>query len=228
MWQTKHRKNLFNFDTDTNNHLERFNRKLKDYISCKMHISECVTKFILLVEDIQAEEMNLNISLKQKIYNTDDSILVKRFGSQMTNKAIELLRKQNEEIKLKHYFIEEIEDNRWEISRKGEEKKHFITSSVIYRDSYEGLLFCDCQFYLQNQLPCRHMIVLLNIINDEIYDQTYEIQQIISLNKRWLKNSVDYYLNEINHNDNIQSCDSQFIVTQITARKNKILNSNDE
>ena len=25
MWQTKHRKNLFNFDTDTNNHLERFN-----------------------------------------------------------------------------------------------------------------------------------------------------------------------------------------------------------
>jgi len=39
-----------------------------------MHISECVTKLILLVEDIKAEEMNLNINLKQKIYNSDDSI----------------------------------------------------------------------------------------------------------------------------------------------------------
>jgi hypothetical protein len=77
-----------------------------------MHISECVTKLILLVEDIKAEEMNLNINLKQKIYNSDDSILLKRFGSQMTNKAIELLHKQNDEIILKHYFIEEIEDNR--------------------------------------------------------------------------------------------------------------------
>ncbi|CAF1077972.1 unnamed protein product [Rotaria sordida] len=92
MWQTKYRKNLFNFDTDTNNHLERFNRKLKDHISSNMHISECVTKLVLLVDDIKAEEMILNISLKQKIYNSDDSMLLKRFGSQMTNKAVELLR----------------------------------------------------------------------------------------------------------------------------------------
>jgi hypothetical protein len=144
MWQTKHRKNLFNFDTDTNNHLERFNRKLKDHISSKMYISECVAKLIVLVEDIKAEEMYLNISLKQKIYNSDDSILLKRFGSQMTNKAIELLRKQNDEIRLKHYFIEEIEDNRWKIGQKDEEKNHIITSGIIYRDSCEGLLFCDC------------------------------------------------------------------------------------
>ncbi|CAF0963335.1 unnamed protein product [Didymodactylos carnosus] len=151
------------------------------------------------------------------------------FGSQITNKVIELFRKQNDELKLKHYFIEEIKDNKWKIDQKDEEKNRFITSSIIYRDSCKDLLFCDCQFYLQNQLPCRHMIVLLNKINDDMYDQTYEIQQkIISLHKRWLKNPVNYYLNEIDDYDNIQSYDSQFLVTQVTAQKNKILYSNDK
>ncbi|CAF5161272.1 unnamed protein product, partial [Rotaria sp. Silwood1] len=134
MWQTKYRKNLFNFNTDTNNHLERFNRLLKDHISSNMHISECVTKLLVLVEDFEAEEMNLNISLKQKVYNDDDSMLLKKFGSQLTNKANELLRKQNDETKLKTCFIEEIEDNRWKIGQKDEEKNHFITSSIAYRD----------------------------------------------------------------------------------------------
>ncbi|CAF5145291.1 unnamed protein product, partial [Rotaria sp. Silwood1] len=54
-----------------------------------MHISECVTKLLVLVEDFEAEEMNLNISLKQKVYNDDDSMLLKKFGSQLTNKANE-------------------------------------------------------------------------------------------------------------------------------------------
>ncbi|CAF1020224.1 unnamed protein product [Didymodactylos carnosus] len=72
------------------------------------------------------------------------------------------------------------------------------------------------------------MIVLLNKINDDMYDQTYETQQIISLHKRWLKNPVNYYLNEIDDYDNIQSYDSQFLVTQVTAQKNKILYSNDK
>ena len=101
----------------------------------------------------------------------------------MASKAFELLHQQNNELKFKYYFIEEIEDNRWKIGQKEEEKKHFITLSKIYRDSYEGLLICDCQFYLQNQLRCCHMIVLVNKINDEMYDQTCEIQEIISLNK---------------------------------------------
>jgi hypothetical protein len=43
-----------------------------------------------------------------------------------------------------------------------------------------------------------------------------------------VKNPVNYYLNEIDHYDDIQSCNSQFIVTQVTARKNKILNNNDK
>ncbi|CAF5092066.1 unnamed protein product, partial [Rotaria sp. Silwood1] len=193
-----------------------------------MHISECVTKLLVLVEDFEAEEMNLNISLKQKVYNDDDSMLLKKFGSQLTNKANELLRKQNDETKLKTCFIEEIEDNRWKIGQKDEEKNHFITSSIAYRDSNNNSLFCDCQFYLQNQLPCRHIIVLFNRINDEIYDKTYELQQIISLNKRWLKNPANYYLNEVNHYDNIPNYNSQFIVNQITPQKNKILNSNDK
>ncbi|CAF5027450.1 unnamed protein product [Rotaria sp. Silwood1] len=193
-----------------------------------MHISECVTKLLVLVEDFEAEEMNLNISLKQKVYNDDDSMLLKKFGSQLTNKANELLRKQNDETKLKTYFIEEIEDNRWKIGQKDEEKNHFITSSIAYRDSNNNSLFCDCQFYLQNQLPCRHIIVLFNRINDEIYDKTYELQQIISLNKRWLKNPANYYLNEVNHYDNIPNYNSQFIFNQITPQKNKILNSNDK
>ena len=193
MWQTKHCKSLFNFDTDTTNHLERFNRTPKDRISSKIHISECVKQLISLAEDIKAEEMNCKINLKQKIYNSNDSKLLIRSGSQIISKAIELWRQQNNELKFKHYFIEEIEDNRWKIGQKDEEKKHFITSSTIYRDSYEALLICDCQFYLQNQLPYRHMIVLVNKINDEIYHQTYEIQQIISLNKRGLKTSVNQY-----------------------------------
>ncbi|CAF1234674.1 unnamed protein product, partial [Didymodactylos carnosus] len=136
------------------------------------------------------------------------SILLKKFSSQITNKVIELCRKENDEIKLKHYFIEKIEDNKWRIGQKDEEKNHFITSSIIYGDSCKDLLFCDCRFYLQNQLPCRHTIVLLNKINDHMYDQIYEIQQIISLHKRWLKNPVNYYLNEIDDYNNIQSYDS--------------------
>ncbi|CAF1309477.1 unnamed protein product, partial [Didymodactylos carnosus] len=112
MWQIKHRKSLFNFGTDTNNHIERFNRTLNDHISPKMHISECVAKLILIVDDAKADEMNININLKQKVYNYDDSALLKRFHSQITSKAIELLRKQNEELKHEHYFIEEIEESR--------------------------------------------------------------------------------------------------------------------
>jgi len=228
MWQTKYRKTLFNFDTDTNNHLERFNRTLKDHITSNMHISECLTKLLVIVDDIKAEEMNLNISLKQKIYYSDDSMLLKKFGSQMNNKAIELLRKQNDVIKLKNYFIEEIEDNSWKIGQKDEEKNHFISSSIISHDSDKHLLFCDCQFYFQNQLPCRHLIVLFNKINDDIYDETHELQKIMSINKRWLKNPVDYYLNKIDDYDNIQSYNSKSIVTQVRTQKNKVLNNNDK
>ncbi|CAF2786046.1 unnamed protein product [Rotaria sp. Silwood2] len=227
-WQTQYRKNLFNFNTDTNNHLERFNRKVKDYISPNMHISECVKKLIIVVEDAKAEEINTSISLKRRIYNSDDSNLLKRFGFQITNKAIELLRKQKEELKHKCYFVEEIEENKWTVGQKDEENKNFITSSIIDRNSCQGLFTCDCQFHLQNQLPCRHMIVLLDRINDEIYDHTNEIQEIISINKRWLKSPTDYYLNEMEHNDILQNHDSQLKLTEISVQKNKILSSNDK
>ncbi|CAF2402127.1 unnamed protein product [Rotaria sp. Silwood2] len=111
IWQTKYRKNLFNFDTDTNNHLERFNRTLKDHILPKMHISKCVKKLILAVEDATAEEINTYINLKQRIYNDNDLTMVQQFGPQLINKAIGLLRGQNDELKQKHYFMEELEDN---------------------------------------------------------------------------------------------------------------------
>ncbi|CAM4863804.1 unnamed protein product [Rotaria socialis] len=73
--------------------------------------------------------MNLNISLKKKIYNDDDSILLKKFDSQLTNKVNELLRKQNDETKLKNYFIEEIENNKWGVGQKDEENNRFITNN---------------------------------------------------------------------------------------------------
>ncbi|CAF3460435.1 unnamed protein product [Rotaria sp. Silwood2] len=228
MWQTKFRKNLFNFNTDTNNHLERFNRTLKDRISPHMHISECVKKLIIAVEDAKAEEIHIDINLKRKIYNSDDSILLKRFGDQITNRAIELLRKQNEELKHKSYFIEEIEENKWKIGQKDEEKNNFITSSIINRSSSIDLLCCDSQFVLQNQLPCRHIIVLFDRLNDEMYEDENEIQDIISINKRWLKNPVDFYLNETVEPDSLRSRDSQFMITQTVADKNKILSSNDK
>ncbi|CAF3332776.1 unnamed protein product [Rotaria sp. Silwood2] len=101
-----------------------------------MHISECVKKLILAVEDARAEEINTYINLKQRIYNDNDSTMVQQFGAQLINKAIDLLRGQNDELKQKNYFMEELEDNRWEIGQKDEEKNHFITSSIIYRDSY--------------------------------------------------------------------------------------------
>ncbi|CAF1606765.1 unnamed protein product [Rotaria magnacalcarata] len=228
MWQTKHRKNLFNFDTDTNNHLERFNRTLKDHILPKMHISECVVKLILAVEDARTEEMNTYISLKQKICDSNDSTLVQRFGSQLINKAIDLLRKQNDELKQKHYSIEELEDNSWKIGQKDEEKNRFITSSIIHRDSFEDLLFCDCDYFLQNQLPCRHMIFLFDRLDDEKLDQANGIHEIVSINKRWLKATVDYYLNEIAHYDSILSSNTQYNITQMATKKNNILSSNEK
>ncbi|CAF4476310.1 unnamed protein product, partial [Didymodactylos carnosus] len=112
-------------------------------------------------------------------------------------KAIELLRKQNEKLKHKHYFIKEIEESRWKIGHKDEEENHFITTSIVYRNPYEDLLFCNCQFYLQNQLPCRHMIILLDRNTDELYDQANKIQEVFSINKQWLKNPAGYYINEI-------------------------------
>ncbi|CAF3290213.1 unnamed protein product [Rotaria sp. Silwood2] len=115
MWQIKYRQNLLNSNTNTNNHLERFNRTLKDRISPNMHVSECVTKLILVAEDARVEEMNICVNLKQKIYNGNDPTLVQRFGFQLVNKAIDLLGKQNEELKMKHYFIEELEENKWKI-----------------------------------------------------------------------------------------------------------------
>ncbi|CAF2718181.1 unnamed protein product [Rotaria sp. Silwood2] len=110
--------------------------------------------------------------------------MVQQFGAQLINKAIDLLRGQNDELKQKNYFMEELEDNRWEIGQKDEEKNHFITSSIIYRDSYEHLQFCDCE------------------LNDEIFDQANRIQEMISINKRWLKATVDHYLNEVAYYDN--------------------------
>ncbi|CAF3433488.1 unnamed protein product [Rotaria socialis] len=83
----------------------------------------------IIVNDLKAEEMNLNISLKKKIYNDDDSILLKKFDSQLTNKVNELLRKQNDETKLKNYFIEEIENNKWGVGQKDEENNRFITNN---------------------------------------------------------------------------------------------------
>ena len=149
MWQTKYRKNLLSFDTNTNNHLESFNRTLKDRISPHIHISECISKLISIVDDTRAEEMNVHISLKQRIYNDNNSALVQRFGFQLLNKAIDLLRKQNEELKTKHYFVE-LEEDTWKIGHKDDDKNQFITSSIIHRDSYD-LLSCDCKsFYRIN------------------------------------------------------------------------------
>ncbi len=74
MWDTKHCKSLFNFDTNVNNHLGTLKLKLKDHASFKMHVSECVKKLILVIEDGKAEELHFNISFKQKICNSDDSI----------------------------------------------------------------------------------------------------------------------------------------------------------
>ncbi|CAF3367722.1 unnamed protein product [Rotaria socialis] len=228
MWQTKFRKNLFSFNTDTNNHIERFNRTLKDRISSNLHISECVKKLILAAEDAKAEEIRININLKRQIYNSDDSMFLKRFGNQITNKAIELLRKQNEELKHKSYSVEEIEENKWKVGQKDEEKNTFITSSIINRSSSIDLLCCDCQFVLQNQLPCRHILVLFDRLNDEIYEDETEIQEIISINKRWLKNPVDSYLHETVEPDFLRSRGSQLMITQIIAGKHKILSSNDK
>ncbi|CAF1492282.1 unnamed protein product [Adineta steineri] len=230
MWQTKYRKCLFNFGTDTNNHIERFNRTLKAHISSKMHISECVQKLVLIADDAKTDEMNIDISLKQKIYNYNDPTVLKRFGFQITNKAIELLRKQNEELKYKRYFIEEIEENRWKIGQKDEQENDFITSSIVYVNSYDDydLLSCNCIFYVQNELPCRHMMALLDTSNDDLYEQANNIQEIFAINKRWLKHSIDYYINDITDNDVVQNVDPHFIITQTKTQKNTILNNNDK
>ncbi|CAF5027667.1 unnamed protein product [Rotaria sp. Silwood1] len=228
MWQTKYRKNLLNFNTNTNNHLERFNRTLKDRISPNMHISECVTKLILAAEDARVEEMNICVNLKQKIYNGNDSTLVQLFGFQLVNKAIDLLRKQNEELKMKHYFIEELEENKWKIGQKDDDKNHFITSSIVHRDSYEDLLFCDCEFFLQNQLPCRHLIFLFDILYDETIDKAKTIEEILSVNKRWLKATVDDYLNETAYNDSKQNFNLQCKITQMAPKRHQTLSINDK
>ena len=226
MWQTKYRKNVLSFDTNTNNHLERFNRTLKDRISPHMHIPECISKLISVVDDTRAEEMNLCIKLKQKIYNDNDSALVQRFVFQLVNKAIDILRKQNEELKTKHYFVEELEDDTWKIGQKDDDKDRFVTSSIIHRDLYD-LLSCDCKFFYRINYHV-DIIFLFNIVYDETIDETKAIEDIVSVNKRWLKATIDNYLNETICNDNKQNPNSQCKMTQMAPKKIQTLSTSDK
>ncbi|CAF1309494.1 unnamed protein product [Didymodactylos carnosus] len=72
------------------------------------------------------------------------------------------------------------------------------------------------------------MIILLDRNTDELYDQANKIQEVFSINKRWLKNPVGYYINEIDHDDTAQNFDLQFMIPQITTQKHKILNTNEK
>ncbi|CAF2970032.1 unnamed protein product [Rotaria sp. Silwood2] len=72
------------------------------------------------------------------------------------------------------------------------------------------------------------MIFLFDRLNDEIFDQANRIQEIISINKRWLIATVDHYLNEVEYYDNKLSCDLQYKISQMTPKKINTLSSNDK
>ena len=56
MWMQYFRKNLLIFATNTNNHIEAFNRRIKRTIKPSMHLSECIKELISLIFEFDSTQ----------------------------------------------------------------------------------------------------------------------------------------------------------------------------
>ena len=59
-------------------------------------------------------------------------------------------------------------------------------------------------------------------------DETKAIEDIVSVNKRWLKATIDNFLNETICNDNKQNLNSQCKITQMAPKKIQTLSTSDK
>jgi hypothetical protein len=212
MWQIKYRKNLLCFDTNTNNHLERYNRSVKDYINGNMHLSTTLKRLLQHVDLLRENEKMRELQIKVKTFNSTDCQFLKCFGSQFVDVAFKHIRSKSEILDKHAYAIMEASENIWELTNVN--KKSF--SAIVEKDLQQRYL-CSCKFYHQFRLPCHHIIYVIDRIDNSVYDHLRPVNEIVLTENRWLKEDlIDVEQSETCESEFTQS--SEYHVTQ-TIRK---------
>ena len=88
MWMQFYRQDLTIFATNTNNHKEAFNRRIKRSIKSHMHLSECITELIAIIFECDASQRSSILDeLKTHTCVANDRI-VQSFQDVLSNKAM--------------------------------------------------------------------------------------------------------------------------------------------
>ena len=113
MWQIKHRQGLLYFNTNTNNHVERFNRSIKVYVNSQLHLAVSLSYLLNFVDELREQERALEIKIKIKTYNPSDTAFLRCFGNQLVDKAIHLIREEQQVWARQPLAMEESSENHW-------------------------------------------------------------------------------------------------------------------
>ena len=180
MWVTMYRKNLNTFGSNTNNHIEAFHRSIKLRIAATMHIYETLIELMKIVSDIRAKEITISHSLKQRNVKKDDCPLVRKFHKQLSLEAVKKINAEYQVLEKNSYSMNEIKTNEWDV---------FVNKNNLHRVTKNINLRCECAFYSQNELPCPHIMHIINLEYElDFHD---DIAKLVNISSKWCATDIN-------------------------------------
>lgn len=178
MWQIMHRKDFLNFGTNTNNHIERYNRSIKAHVNSTMHLSEVISNLLKFNDSLYVDEKQAGNNLKRKIFYSHESVFFLKFGCLFVDKAIKLMREQEMITNTTTYVIEEVDEYKRLV--------YSIKANHVNTVLNNALFNCDCMFFKQHKLPCRHILLVYSSLDLNDKCAKANVNTIFEIAPRWL------------------------------------------
>jgi hypothetical protein len=139
MWMCFYRRTLNTRNTNTNNHIESFNRAIKRRLNSKLHISECLEQLMRLTSEFQSDIIRTTFCLKKKRYHGNEP-WISELAPELTNFCIRLIEEENKFLLSfeKGYSINKVSDCEVVLRGNTESSKEHILKLE------NNLWSCDC------------------------------------------------------------------------------------
>lgn len=157
MWAHYLRSNLLTFEFNTNNRVEQAHGKIKKFLSKNSSLPVIIDEIIRYSNVITSECLIKENKLSMLEYKlSNDTILnnlLLQFSPYSWKKILKIYNENNfiSMWKLGKYFFIHLKSN----------------SATVYKKCNK--LICDCSFFLQNDLPCEHIINVFKFNNEKDY-----------------------------------------------------------
>ena len=219
-WVQFHRNKLFTRGTNTNNRIERHNRTLKtNRLQMSDHLVESVKILIRHAYHIHKEALNITIKDTVRVRQINhgiDCLFLREYSKVLTDHAIDL-------IKTAQSHMDDIIE-KYNIEDNSESEHNFIFKcsnrlDIMVSFNHAGQLQCNCKGFMQYQITCSHILIILEHIILKNLEEPVTIEELVDIKRFYLKQNGTFDQNAISY-------EPEPIITQTIQQTNQSLSSN--